>query len=311
MKQANRLIILLCALAMVATHAKAEDLKAYYEQQKAEIAPTFTPPKLGSEVSVTLAAGQIRKGILMKLDAEELELITDSGTMVSYKRTAFHESSRADFFAEDYAHAKALEKTREYKQELHLSGIAEEQANNHDGRISVTLKSDKSVDKESEEDEKENENSGVTTTTTTTKRSQTEIDHLKITVANNTTHPDTYTLEYYFFGESVYKSNRDRDEEPDDEGKISIVDGGTRRVTVDARRRQVEEISSKPFIVEKVTVDSERSNSDYSSDPRITEKGTESAGWIVLLKYGGDILDKKASSNKFLEDEWMNNLRLP
>ncbi|WP_372807745.1 hypothetical protein [Pontiella sp.] len=311
MKQANRWIIFFCTLALAATHAKAEDLKAYYEKQKAEIAPTFTPPKLGSEVSVTLAAGQTRKGILMKLNTEELELITDTGTMVAYKRTALHESSRADFFAEDYAHAMALEKTREYKQELHLSGIAEEQANTHDGRISVTLKSEKSVDKESEEEEKENENSGVTTTTTTTTRSQTEVDHLKITVANNTTHPDSYTLEYYFFGETVSKSNRDRDEEDENEGKISIVDGGTRRVTVDARKRLVEEVSSKPFVVEKITVETERSNSDYTSDPRVTEKGTESAGWLVLLKYGGDILDKKASSNKFLEDEWMNNLRLP
>ncbi|VGO12857.1 hypothetical protein PDESU_01411 [Pontiella desulfatans] len=307
-------LLLIIALATLAASSMAEDLRAYYEKQKAEFAPLFNAPALGTEVSFKMLSGQERKGILMKLAEDELSVMNETGTTVSIKRTALHESARAVFFAEDFAHVMALEKTQEYKQQLHIEGVAEEQANTHDGRISVIVKSDKSVDKDTEEDENENEKTGATTTTTTTTRSQTEVVNLRVTVANNTTHSDTYTLEWYFFGESVVKMNSRNGEKTDEEkaaGKVTIFDGGTRKVTVGARARNQETIASKAFVVEKVTVETERSNSDHSGDPRVTESGTESAGWLVLLKYGGTIMDKKASSRKFMEDEWMGQLRLP
>ncbi len=100
--------LLACILASVLT-SRADDLKAYYEQQKAEIAPTFKAPELGSDITVTLASGKKRNGILMKLTNTEVSLMTDAGSVV-YKTTALHETSRVQLFADAFAHTKALER---------------------------------------------------------------------------------------------------------------------------------------------------------------------------------------------------------
>jgi hypothetical protein len=308
----KRPVLLLFAIAALAIQARGDDLKAYYEQQKAEFVPTFVAPELGAEVSIKLAAGQTRKGILMKLTASELSLLADTGSTVTYRRTALHESSRAQYFAEDHAHAKALEKMREYRQQLHNEDIAEQQANIHDGRISVTAKVDKDSDKDVDEDERDNEKTGNTTTTTTTTKTYTDIQNLKITIANNATHPDTYTLEWYFFGKAMEKTTSsgrgDKVDKKPLERKTALHDSGTKRITVDGRKRRMEEVSSKAFVVEKITVDRVSSNSSNSQDPRVTESGKENAGWLVLLKYGDAILDRKASSKSYLTEEWLDKL---
>ena len=127
----------------------AEDLKSYYEKQKAEIAPAFVAPSLGSEVRLKLSGGQVRSGILMKLSASSISVMTDSG-MVDYKRSVLHESSRADFFVEDFAHVKAIEKTQEYKKQLNMTEAAKQAANIHEGSLYVSAKIDKSENKEVE-----------------------------------------------------------------------------------------------------------------------------------------------------------------
>jgi hypothetical protein len=118
----NKTTTLLCSLTagffIFTLPLHGEDLKAYYEQQKAEIAPSFKAPQLGSEITISLAAGQKRTGILMKLNDSEVSLMTDAGS-VHYKKSALHEISRASLFADDFAHAKAMERTREYKQQVH------------------------------------------------------------------------------------------------------------------------------------------------------------------------------------------------
>ncbi|MEE9368815.1 MAG: hypothetical protein V3V05_08115 [Pontiella sp.] len=293
----NTINILLRALLIltvtIASSNAAEDLKAYYEEQKVEIVQTFRPPQLGSEVSVKLAIGQARSGILMKLNADSITLMTDT-KMVTYKRTILHESSRAYFFPEDYAHVKALKKTREYKEQLHIEGVAEQQANTHDASLSVSSKLTKKSDRDVEEEERENKKTGNSTTITTTTRTYTQIQNLQITIANNTTHEDFYTLAWYFLGESTAGEN------------VSIADSGTKKVSVNARSRIQEKVSSKPFVVEKVTVS--RANSNYSGnkDDKENGMGRESAGWIVIVKYESEIVDKKASSKTYLTDEWIN-----
>ncbi len=274
----------------------ADDLKAYYEQQKAAFAPTFVAPQLGSEVNIKLAAGQPRSGILMKLTADTMALMTDSG-MVSYKRTVLHESSRARFFAEDYAAAKALEKTREYKQQLHLENMAENAAGMHEGRISVSAKLDKKSEKDVEEEDRENEKSGNTTTITTTTRTYTEIQNLQVTIANNTTHPDNYTLEWYFFGKSPVTDS------------VTVHDEGTRKVTVEGRKRTQEKVASEPYVVEKVAVNTTSSNSSNNRDARLSESGKESAGWLVILKFGNETMDMKASAKTFMSEEWLSKVQ--
>jgi hypothetical protein len=296
MKHRLAQIMALCACLLLSQTTFGEDLKAYFEKQKTEIAPTFQPPELGNEITLSLAAGQQRSGILIKLTDSAVSLMTDSGLMV-YKRSNLHDSTRALLFAEDYAHAKAIEKTREYKQQRHIENIKEQQAGTHDGRISVASKLDKKSDKTIDEDKRENPNTGDTTTKETTTRTKTAIQKLSVTIANNTTHPDTYTLEWYILAESVSG------------GEPSTFDDGSETITVGAGKRVRHEIESESMVATEVTVERISSAGSSGQDPQVTARGNEPAGYVVLLKYGNTILDKKASSKSFLTDEWLNKIQ--
>jgi|GEM_PF-5330945 len=284
------------SLCVRVSGVSGEDLKVYYEQQKKELAATFKAPLLGSQISLRLSTGQTRSGILMKLGADSVSILLDNGTMVDYRRSALHDEAKAQLFAEDYAHALALEKTREYKEQQELENLAEYHAGLHEARVYVNAKVDKDTDKNVEEDERDLKN-GETMTVTTTTRTYTEIQQLKVSIANNTTHPDTYTLAWAFFGESVASDT------------ISIHDSGRRQVSVEARKRKDENITSEPFVVEKETRNTTNTGSNSSADPRTSESGTENAGWLVVLKYGNDVLDMKGSSGSFETEEWINQIQ--
>jgi hypothetical protein len=296
MKGKPLLACALLAIALASTQAdQGDDLQAYYEQQKAELAPEFQPPELGTEFAFLTADGQKQLGILMKLGANEISVLSGS-KMVVYKRSALHESCRALLFAEDYAHAKAIERTLAYKEQLHVEGIKDEQASTHDGRISVSYKVEKGSSKAVEEDERENESTGNTTTTTTTTKTRTEVQKLAVTLSNNTTHPDTYTLAWYFYADPIGPAG------------IAVHDSGSEKITVDARQRVRRDLSSKMLTEIEEVVDRESSGGNYSIDPKVTTTGKESAGYLVLLKYGDTILDQKASSNTYLSKEWLEKL---
>lgn len=299
----------LATVALVA--AETDALKAYYEQQKAEIAPTFVAPALGSGVKIELASGQPRIGILMKIGDGEITVMSESGDTVVYKRQAMKGSTRAQFFAEDYAHLKALEKTREYKEQLFSENMAEEAANTHEGSLSVSAKVEKSSDKTVDKEEKEVKKSGEMREYVTTTKSSIEIQKLNITVSNPTTHPDTYTLEYLFFSEPVAKGQPARkpkkgEEAPAEENVgIKLKDKSAKKITVPARGRQSITLASEPFKVDKVqvAVDGRTGN----NAPR--ESGEESAGYIVILKHGTRVLDMKASAKSYLKEEWLRKFR--
>ncbi len=300
MKQLITISLLLLAVAATAS----DELRQYYEQQKKEIAQTFQAPELGSEVSIRLANGQPRTGILMKLEANSLSLLTDSGS-VNYKRTALHKTSRAQFFAEDYAETLAVEKTREYKLKLQQEIIAQKEADTHAATLSVTSGTEKSSDKDVEKSAKENKD-GSTTTTTVKTRTESEIQNLKVTIANTTSHPDTYTLEWYFFSKALPKSSKKN--KPAPKTKIVVHDSGSRRVIIGARKRVQEQIASKAFEIKKTATTRFKSTSNRTPDPSISESGVENEGWLVRLKYGDELLDQKASAQKFIETAWISQL---
>jgi hypothetical protein len=282
------------------------DLKAYYEQQKAAILPTFATPELGSQITVHLKSGQSRAGILMKLDKATVSMMSDSGTMISYQRNALKEETRALLFAEDYAHARALEKTKTYNAQQQEQLVAQQEAGMHDGSIAVTAKTTKDSEKNREKEEKENKETGESIDISTTTKTQTETQKLTVTVTNQTGHPDKFTVEYYFFGKSVSKGGRKREGiEPAKGGTIKIHDNGHRSVTLQARGRDKLELTSKKFEVKSV----ETSKNGYAGNNPPKEDGIESAGYLVILKYGSTVLDKKASSRSYLDEEWLRQVR--
>ncbi|MDZ8117591.1 hypothetical protein [Pontiella agarivorans] len=292
---------------LVGNAMAADDLKTYYENQKAEIRPSFTAPQLGSQVSLRIANGQSRSGILMKLGSDSITLMSETGTTIHYKRSALHETSRAQFFAEDYAHVKALEKTRQYKGELHKNHLAQQAAEIHDGRISVSAKTEKSSDKKVEKEERELKQSGEKRVYTTTTKTYTEQVNLNIDIYNQAVHPDTFSLEYFFFGQRIAKGEQtDKKDDEVSPGTLSVKDKGLRKVTIDSRGKKSIKLVSKPFIITKTEVDT---GSRYSSNREPSVAGNESAGWLVLLLYDGRILDRKASSSTYLSDEWIEKYR--
>lgn len=296
MKRIHALAYTLAASIFVCPGAtRADDLKDYYERQKAEVMPSFKAPEPGSEITIVLMAGQKRTGILMKLNAEEVEIMADAGSL-TYRRGALHESTRTQLFAEDYANAIAIERTRAYKQELLSQQLQEEQGGLHEGSISVTSKVDKTFDKAEENDEKENKQTGDTITITTTTKTTKETQQLAVTVANTTTHSDTYTLAWYFFAEPLA------------DGHATVHDSDSATITVEARKRIRHNIVSKPFTIVETAVQRENPTYSHTQDPTITKSGQENAGYLVLLKYGDAILDAKASSSTYLSQEWLDKL---
>ncbi|MBT8043059.1 MAG: hypothetical protein KJN98_07800, partial [Pontiella sp.] len=234
----TRLLPLLILLMVVhgSAPARADELKRYYEEQVELFKTAFQAPMPGSEIRLKLAGGQTRTGILMKLSADEISVMTDSG-MVSYRRLAVHESVRARFFAEDFAHAMALDKIREFRQQQMQDTLREQLADTHDGGLVVVARADKSSDKSVDEEERESR-SGTSFTITTATRTYTLIQNLKITVSNRTNHPDTYALEWYFYASPVGTGN------------LLVHDKGGRRVPVDSMKRVVETVASKSYVVE-------------------------------------------------------------
>ena len=297
-------IALILLVASSSTVLAVDDIKSFYEKQKAELLPAFKAPQMGSQVTIKTAASQSRTGILMKLDSASLSLMTETGN-ATYKRMALHESSRSQLFAEDFAHVKSLEKTRLYKKQLHKENEAERAADFHDGSISVSAKSEKSSDKEVEVEERENKLTGEKRTNTKITRTYTEVQELKITAANNATHSDTFTLKCIFFSQQISKGSTKKNDEDNDSipKTIKKQSDSIKQITIDARSRSSIELSSEPFIVTKIEASSGYSN----RNPLIS--GEESAGWLVLLMYDGEILDKKASAKTYLADNWINKYK--
>jgi hypothetical protein len=305
MKPQQTLAALALGTLAMASAADPGELKAYYETQKEQIAPAFSAPPLGSEIELGLVSGQTRKGILMKLGADAITAMSEAGDTMVYKRHMLNEATRARFFAEDFAHVLALERTREYKRQLLADNLAEEAANTHEGSISVSAKVGKTSEKTVEEDERENKQSGEKFEIRITTRTYTEVQKLDVTVSNPTTHPDTYTLECYFFAEPVSRG-QPRREPKDGEGKpgenegIKLQGKTTRTVTVPARSRQTITVESEPFTIEKVEVSGNR-------EPR--ESGEEGAGYLVVLKHGSRVLDRKASAKGYMDTEWLHRFQ--
>lgn len=285
----------------------SDDLRAYYEKQKSAVLPMFEAPQLGSQVTIKFKSGESRTGILMKLDAETLTLMSDSGLSRSYARSALHDTSRAQFFAEDYAHALAVEQTRRYKEQRYKENKAELAADVHDGRITVSFKTEKNSEKKIEEKESKNKNSGNTNTSRTHIRTNYEVVKLRISAANVATHPDTFMLKAYFFGERVAKNIKKQKKDGDavTPGMLSIKNQVQKQITLDSRGRQVIEMESEPYKITKT--ETENHKGIVSRDPVIS--GDESAGWLVILMHDSTILDKKASHAAYLSDDWINKYK--
>jgi len=272
------------------------------EMIRAQLRERFQAPDTGSEITVRMAVGTTRTGIMTALTEDSVTL--QIGKMsLTYKSSALHKKTRYILFADDYADARLGEHMRKLQLQRHLQHAESRQDDaqkhipevKHEGRIAVLSKVAKKSDRDVKEEEKVGKKTGETRTITTTTKTRSETPKLTVTIYNPTTHQDTYTLEWYCFAK------------PSHGDRITARDRGTEKITVGSRKRVRHDIIAKAMVTRETTVDRENANG-HSQDPYVSETGEECAGYLVLLKHGDIILDRKASSKKYLTNEWLARL---
>jgi len=278
------------------TFAENVELRRYYEKQKTQLLRSFQPPETGKEVTIKLTTGAIHRGEMVLLTPGTVTLKMKVGP-VTYSRMMLDTLTRKTLFAEDYAHYTAYDRTKALKNKQSGNPRQIGEAPTHLGRISVKASLNKENDKSVVETAKGN------TEITTTTKSKTESCTLKISVANMTPSDDTYRLEWYFIKTPITE-----------EGAVDPVlgDKDSTEIMVPGKKKIDQTVTSLDFTWAEIT--SERINNDADDgggggDARVSDSGDEYRGYVVFLKHGDEILDKKSSSKTFLTDEWLKKLK--
>ena len=160
----------------------------------------------------------------------------------------------------------------------------------HAASISVSCKVEKKSDRREKHYEKKKRD-GDFIEVSTDIRTKSETPTLMVTICNNTDHPDSYSMEWYCFARTVIGD------------QIITHDRGSEEVHVKARKHCKKTITFKP-----ITYLEESTQRGESPDVKVKEGGMENAGYLVILKYGDVILDKEASSSRYLADDWLVSL---
>jgi hypothetical protein len=143
---------------------------------------------------------------------------------------------------------------------------------------------EESVEKDSKKDQtRRNDSNGTTITTKTDNR--TEDCTLVIQVDNRADHPDTYELVVGFLAKNVALDK-------------TVVSEATKKTITVAANETFTETLTKKFVLTETVVDN-------SYEAKRTSVGDTYAGYIVLVKAGGEILAQESNSSRYLKDEWI------
>ena len=143
---------------------------------------------------------------------------------------------------------------------------------------------EESVEKDSKKDQKRQNNANGTTTTTKTDN-KTEECTLVIQVDNRADQTDTYELVV-----GIISKNATLDK--------AVVSEATKKTITVAANETFTETVKKKFILTETVVDN-------SYEAKRTSTGDTYAGYIVLVKAGGEILAQESNSSRYLKDEWI------
>lgn len=277
--------------------ATATDLREFYETQKVELLESFKAPAIDSTVSLTLTTKVSRTGILKALTKDTATVKTTIG-LITYRQEMLDTATRQKFFAEDYATAVAIVRTRNLKAQ-ESTGSTEEESGPvvHSVRLSASGKIEKDTNLEKILTEvKENQNGSGNTkdpkeTRVTTKTQTYTVD---IALANTSPNEGTFQVEWYFICRNVTE-----------DADLFIGEKGGQEFTLAGRTRAKHSITSKTLS----TIESKESGGSGNSDKEKGGKtGSELNGYIVVVKHDGEILGKTATSSAFLKEEWIAKL---
>lgn len=284
--------ILAGALVSAGTAAD-EEIKSYYEQQKAIFQWAFKAPAIGSDIVVVLENGEEHRGILKKLSDKGVQILSGE-ELLTCRRKELSDETRMLLFAADYAHFKALESARSYDKlsdetKAQLSGVP---GRVYPGKLSVSVKKDKDADR--------SEDGSLSTSgyRSEERKAWSEVQHLTVSVSNSTSVPATYSLRWYFFSRDV---GTDR---------LAIHCQGYEIIKLKGKQKVKKGVSSKKYTKHR---SSTNTTTRYAGRNKTTaderEWGVEEEGYLVLLMSGDTVVDRKASAKRYLDPDWIGTLQ--
>lgn len=166
----------------------------------------------------------------------------------------------------------------------------------HDMSLSVDAGTSRDRNRSQQVDNREN---GTATTTTDT---TTEICTLEVRVQNTAEQSDSCQLEWLFIAKRTLETGNDT---------LVILDSGKSEMTLQKGLEEKKTIHSKPFVFSEKTIDRTRNEFPReSSNSRRIRQGDTYAGYLVLLKADGEILQKESNDDRFMSDEWISRCEL-
>lgn len=161
------------------------------------------------------------------------------------------------------------------------------------GRISVSGDLEKSRDSSKNEGDK------------SSSRSKTEAQHyeLTITAANTGKIDGSFDVEWYFFKRALDKDG--------DKGDVVLSEKGKKTVKLKGLKRIVIPVNSKVLTWSETKSTTKGSSNKSSSSSKKVISGEVYDGYLVLLKYNGEIISRYSPDRKCKSDEWLGKMSIP
>lgn len=163
-------------------------------------------------------------------------------------------------------------------------------------KASLSVNISKTRNRESEHSTAQKGNASVTTMI----EKETETCTLDIEVENLAEQTGNYDVQWCVIAK--------RTSGADDE-KLVVSDSGKIEITRGSKMAGTETVNPKPFIFTVTSIDRTGNSSGGSSsnarNSTQTREGDVYAGYIVLVKAGGEILAQDSNDDRFLKEEWI------
>lgn len=151
--------------------------------------------------------------------------------------------------------------------------------------VRLNVKGDLDKERSNEKDEKENKS--------TRSKLEEQCYTLSVQVVNTSRQPVAVDLECYFVGRRVDSNGKKGDRVICEKTKETLEIAGQKKVS--------KEVVSKVLSsAETVTSSSVKTKKSYS--------GSVYSGYIVVVRYEGEIVAKMASDTKYLSEQWLGKL---
>jgi hypothetical protein len=263
------------------------------------VRPSRTPTCLDIIVDRGTDADFYIKCIVQFISEDRMKLRMISGSAFVVRPRDFPEGGGMDTAILDRIKrpekAPVDEALADEKQEIPKAQNAPKQEEGvHLGMVTAKVKVKKDSDKTVESSEKEMPVG--TLVTTTTKRIEEEIQILSISVANQGPKQDTFELCWYFLCRLQDGSDR------------RVYDKGTKTIVLNPRQQVSHSVVAEKISVVEQTVEKENEETGNIRDPVVTSYGEKVEGFVVLLKHGDTILDKKSHDKNYLTNQWLSKL---